>query len=80
MPLYDYKCSRCGFIFEARKGMNEEVKDLTCPKCTSSSVKRVFGGFRIGKEESDLLDETGTSVSSCDTCVSGVCSSCSVKR
>jgi len=80
MPYYDYKCLKCNNTFEIEKGMNEVPEDLNCPKCGSSKTKRVFNKIRIGKSESELLNDFGTSGSSCNTCTDGVCSSCSVKK
>jgi len=80
MPYYDYKCTKCNNIFEIEKGMNDVPKGLKCPKCGDCEVKRVFGKIRIGRSTSDLLDEVGTSGSSCNTCIDGECSSCSAKK
>lgn len=40
MPLYEYKCSECGFIFEVLQKVNEQPKNK-CPKC-GGSVKKVI--------------------------------------
>lgn len=40
MPLYEYKCSECGFIFEVLQKVNEQPQDK-CPKC-DGSVKKVI--------------------------------------
>jgi len=40
MPLYEYKCSECGFIFEVLQKVNEQPQNK-CPKC-GGSVKKVI--------------------------------------
>jgi putative FmdB family regulatory protein len=41
MPIYQYKCNKCGFLFE--KFNKVENRDIsTCPHCTSNNVSRKF--------------------------------------
>ncbi len=41
MPTYEYKCKKCGYVFELFQTMSAEpVK--TCPKC-KGEVKRLIG-------------------------------------
>ena len=40
MPLYEYKCSECGFIFEVLQKVNEHPQ-TKCPNC-GGSVKKVI--------------------------------------
>jgi putative FmdB family regulatory protein len=47
MPIYEFRCLRCGHIFELlklKKG-DEEVK-MECPKCGHKKVERALS--RIG--------------------------------
>lgn len=39
MPLYEYRCARCGRVFEAYKRLSDEVKGETCPACGGESVR-----------------------------------------
>ena len=51
MPVYDYKCTRCGHRFELLRGISsrDEVK---CPKC-GGEVSRVYEGrWSVGKRGS----------------------------
>jgi putative FmdB family regulatory protein len=43
MPLYDFACSRCGEIFEARTGFDEPGPP--CPVCATPEPRRVISGF-----------------------------------
>lgn len=39
MPIYDYRCSSCGFKFELRQGFNAEPVE-TCPKCQGEANRQ----------------------------------------
>jgi len=40
MPLYDYKCSKCGYVFEVQQRITEEPLKH-CPKC-KGHIKRLI--------------------------------------
>lgn len=70
MPSYDYNCKACENSFTVRKSMTDDTQPL-CPKCNSSSVIRVWGGFLIGGTPSDSGSSSG-----CGSCTSSNCSTC----
>ncbi len=42
MPTYEYKCDKCGHLFEKMQSMT--AKSLRkCPKCGKSSLRRLIG-------------------------------------
>ena len=41
MPLYEYKCDSCGYLFETRQGFNDEAL-TTCPNCGKVTIHRVI--------------------------------------
>ena len=43
MPIYDYKCERCGYVFEVSHPMNEEPV-VFCPDCKTGTNKIITGG------------------------------------
>lgn len=44
MPLYEYKCGKCGHSFEKyASGRHEEVG--ACPQCGKDAVEKVFSTF-----------------------------------
>lgn len=40
MPRYDYKCSNCGQVFEARHGFNDSAP--VCPACGQAEPQRLI--------------------------------------
>ena len=45
MPLYDYKCGKCGHIFEVQQKMSEEPLKF-CPLC-KGPIKRLISASGI---------------------------------
>ena len=46
MALYEYHCGACGHDFERYMSLTEhERAKVTCPKCKSTKVDRVFAPF-----------------------------------
>ncbi len=41
MPVYEYKCEKCGFVFEIIIFKKEEEEELLCPQC-EGNVKRIL--------------------------------------
>lgn len=44
MPIYDYKCKKCGEQFEILIRGKEKP---SCPKCGSKSLKKLISGFAV---------------------------------
>jgi putative FmdB family regulatory protein len=45
MPIYEYQCSKCGYIFEEiTHNMDVEKISTECPVCESPSKKIISGG------------------------------------
>lgn len=45
MPIYEYKCQRCGASFELLRRFSDADRDLICPECRSEEVKRLVSSF-----------------------------------
>ena len=45
MPIYEYECNNCDSAFELVRSINDDDKDLKCPKCGSSEVKKILSAF-----------------------------------
>lgn len=48
MPLYEYRCRKCGKTFEMLWRMQDADSGLECPKCRSKKVERQFSTFSSG--------------------------------
>ena len=46
MPTYDYKCTKCQYIFEHFQAMSEDPL-FECPKCSSTVRRLISGGTGI---------------------------------
>lgn len=76
MPLYDYKCSKCGYVFEVQQRISEEPLKH-CPKC-KGEIKRLISpagiifkgsGFHVtdyGKKEKKESKKAGSPESKTD--------------
>lgn len=46
MPVYEYKCDKCGETFSLVMGIKEKEKTkVECPQCKSDKVKPVYSTF-----------------------------------
>ncbi len=46
MPLYEFRCEKCGKSFEAHQSVDEHARSApTCPSCKSDSVERLLSKF-----------------------------------
>ena len=62
MPLYEYKCEKCGEVFE-QLVMSSRKEDMHCPKCGHTHVRKLMSQTAtIGQNKS--LGSCGTGNSS----------------
>ena len=71
MPIYEYRCEKCGDVFEELVSGGKEPEN--CPGCGSRKLKKLFSvfGFR-----SPGGGDGGGSSSACSSCTADTCSSC----
>jgi putative FmdB family regulatory protein len=65
MPVFEYKCSKCGRKTEFLERSNTKNKHV-CEKC-GSDMQKVFSGFSVG-QSSQARDSCSTG-----TCPTGTC-------
>ncbi|NPA15755.1 MAG: zinc ribbon domain-containing protein [Deferribacteres bacterium] len=90
MPIYEYKCTSCGYRFEKLQSFHDEPVKV-CPKCggevkklisRSSFILKGSGWYvtdyarKDGGNTGSSSDSSGSS-KGCSTCSSKNCSSCS---
>ena len=45
MPIYEYKCRKCGTTFEMLQNMNEDNNKIQCPRCRAAKPERIISLF-----------------------------------
>jgi putative FmdB family regulatory protein len=49
MPIYEYRCRRCGEVFEKIQKVNEKVNTLQCPYCGEQKPEKILSSFFSSK-------------------------------
>jgi putative FmdB family regulatory protein len=70
MPIYEYKCTKCGEDFEKLVFGSQKV---TCPECNSVEIKKKMSLFGMSGVEKPFA---GTSSASCSSCAKSTCAGC----
>jgi putative FmdB family regulatory protein len=52
MPIYEYRCRKCGGTFEVIQKVNEDDKGLRCPTCEADEPERLLSAFCSGSHRS----------------------------
>ena len=79
MPIYEYKCDKCGKEFEMMTISMSEKVNAVCPKCKSKKTSKMMSRFGQGKYTALVSGGSGVSSagsSGCSSCSSSNCSSC----
>ncbi len=63
MPIFEYRCAKCGHVSSFLEKANARVPHA-CEKCGSKDTKKVFSTFAA---------KSGTSSSSTSSCPTGTC-------
>jgi len=66
MPLYEYKCGKCGCVFECLVARADADSKQECPECGAARSVRQMSAFSVGAAKSSSLP-------SCPTCTTGSC-------
>lgn len=48
MPIYEYRCTKCGKTFDLLRRFTQTDEDVICPECESEQVERILSGFATG--------------------------------
>ncbi len=48
MPMYEYRCQKCGTSFEMLRRMHDSDRELKCPECHGEEVERLHSTFAAG--------------------------------
>ena len=47
MPIYEFKCKKCGELFEALRSIGDTGKGLACPECGAKAVEKQISTFAV---------------------------------
>jgi len=50
MPIYEYRCRKCGKVFEKFQKISEGGDHLTCPSCGGKKPEKLLSSFSSSKE------------------------------
>ena len=73
MPIYEYKCGKCGHITEFLERFDSKA-DHQCEKCGGGNLTKVMSVFSANAEGKSI---TG-GADSCPSCSDGSCSICNL--
>lgn len=48
MPLYEFKCQVCGFVFEDLVRTTVDVGEVKCPTCGAQAADRLLSAAALG--------------------------------
>ena len=51
MPIYEYKCNKCGNKFEQLVFPSDDEKGFECPACGKKDIERQFSAFSCGSSD-----------------------------
>ncbi len=64
MPIYEFRCLRCGKVFELLKlKKDDDGVAMKCPKCGEQEIERVLSTINIGTSPTGR--KTKATVKSC---------------
>ncbi len=66
MPLYEFRCNRCGKVFTFLVGVVANNTDPYCPRCGSTSLTKLISRIRAHLSEETRLDQLASSFESLD--------------
>ena len=58
MPIYEYRCRKCGEVFERIQKVDEGGDRLSCPYCGAQKPEKVLSSFSSSKG-SELTSSCG---------------------
>ncbi len=68
MPIYEFKCRKCGETFDVLYRSRDEKVAVACPECKSTKTRRMMSAF-AGK-----IGNTSAGGASCGSCAATSCS------
>jgi putative FmdB family regulatory protein len=54
MPIYEYRCEKCGELFEIVASFSGREAKAVCPGCGGRDVSRRFGSVSLGGSRTSI--------------------------
>ncbi|MEA3506218.1 MAG: zinc ribbon domain-containing protein [Elusimicrobiota bacterium] len=70
MPIFNYKCNKCGSSFEEFEGVIIKEEELKCPECSNMDVEKALSTFSVGAGKSSASPAPSRQTGGCST---GIC-------
>ncbi|UCH34030.1 MAG: zinc ribbon domain-containing protein [Armatimonadota bacterium] len=75
MPIYEFRCAKCGHEFEALCRIGSNGRGVACPQCSGKRLKRLMSAF-AARSGGRTAGAATASSSSCAGCSGRSCSTC----
>ncbi len=76
MPIYEFQCRSCGYVFELLLMSKDEMEEVRCAKCASPDVGKLMSAANIatgGPSKSSPSASANTPSYTTNQCQSGSC-------
>ena len=61
MPMFEYQCEECSYIFEELIFGVNATNEISCPKCKSENTEKLMSAPSIGSSSCEYSTESGCS-------------------
>lgn len=72
MPIYEYRCQKCGTVFDAIRKMDSADEPIACENCQSTETTRLLSKCVFNNQDGSSSGNAGA----CGNCSGGSCSTC----
>ncbi|MCJ7595247.1 MAG: zinc ribbon domain-containing protein [Desulfobacterales bacterium] len=59
MPIYEFKCNKCGKIFEQLVFASDGEEGILCPSCGKTDTCRLLSSFSCGSSIAGSVSSSG---------------------
>ncbi|MCU0573600.1 MAG: zinc ribbon domain-containing protein [Syntrophobacteraceae bacterium] len=71
MPIYEFRCAKCGHIQEFLFTSSSESAELTCPECQGDELERVLSQVSYSMGSSSSEKSASSPCATTRTCAPG---------